>query len=198
MSQYPTSPIFSSINLVSTQPTLVSRAQSGKVYKRKIDGHVWTFSAGYNRVTREEMMPVFAFAMLQEGRYGTFTVVPPDLAAPQGTALGTPLINGASQTGSSLEIDGCTASQSTFAKAGDVFTVDGDLKVYMMTEDIPADVSGNATLIFKPPLEKVPTDGAALTLVDVEFTMSFDGDSRKYNAEPPLLYNYEIDLIESI
>lgn len=198
MSLYPTTPIFSTTALMSSQPTFVSRAQSGKRYARKVDGHLWSLTATYNRLSREDMMPVFAFAIEQDGAFGTFTIIPPDLAVPRGTALGAPLVDGASQVGTSLVIKDCTASQAAFLKQGDVFSLAGDLKVYMMIANAATDGAGATTLNFRPPLEKSPADGAVVTVADVAFTMSFTGASRKYSAVPPLLYDYEVDLIEAI
>jgi hypothetical protein len=142
------------------------------------------------------MAPIFAFALAQDGTYGTFTVVPPDLAEPRGTALGTPVVSGANQQGTSLTISGCDPNQSAFLKAMDIFTIANDPKVYMLVQDAPSDASGNATLVFRPQLEKIPADGAALTVRNVAFTMAFASGIQEYAAKPPVLYDYKVDLVE--
>lgn len=71
---------------------------------------------------------------------------------------GTPLVNGASQTGSSLIIDGLTAAP----QIGDTFTIDGVEKVYTVTATATV-TSGGATLSINPALASTPADNAVIT-----------------------------------
>jgi len=73
---------------------------------------------------------------------------------------GTVLVNGASQTGSSLIVDGLTAAP----QAGDVFKVAGIDKVYTVTSDASVS-SGGATLAINPALASSPADDAAITFL---------------------------------
>ena len=73
---------------------------------------------------------------------------------------GTALVNGASQTGSSLIVDGLTAAP----QAGDVFKVAGIDKVYTVTSDASVS-SGGATLAINPALASSPADDAAITFL---------------------------------
>ena len=195
---YPTTPKFATINLKSSHSTLSSIAQSGRRQVRTLGGHSWAFTAKYDSLTRAEFMPVFAFAISQRGQFGSFTIVPPDLATPQGVATGTPLVQGISQTGNTLEIDGCTPSTTGWMKAGDIFSISGDTKVYMLTADTNSNSGGFAQLKFEPDLTISPADNAAITVTNVAFTMMFSGDVQEYRAVAPLRYNFEIDLIEAL
>jgi len=73
---------------------------------------------------------------------------------------GTVLVNGASQTGSSLIVDGLTSAP----QAGDVFKVAGIDKVYTLTADASVS-SGGATLAISPTLASSPADDAAITFL---------------------------------
>jgi len=86
-----------------------------------------------------------------------------------GTKAGTPLTNGAGQTGASLVSDGWTAS-NTVLKKGDVFTIAGVFRVHPETKaatgilqqfvaaaDGTADGSGNLTIAISP---SIVTSGA--------------------------------------
>ena len=73
---------------------------------------------------------------------------------------GTVLVNGASQTGSSLIVDGLTLAP----QAGDVFKVAGIDKVYTLTADASVS-SGGATLAISPTLASSPADDAAITFL---------------------------------
>ncbi len=85
-----------------------------------------------------------------------------------GGVAGTPLVNGANQTGSSLVTDGWTAN--TTIKKGTIFTISGVyavhpetknsyrfLQQFVVTSDVTADASGNATIPISP---SITTSGA--------------------------------------
>ena len=113
---------------------------------------------------------------------------------------GTPLVNGASQTGSSLITDGWTAAAAARLKKGDVFTIGGTTPVYavnpvsknstgvlqqfVVTADVSSDGTGNATIAIYPPLtatgaqktiSNAPADNAPLTIVGAASTVTAQG-----------------------
>lgn len=101
---------------------------------------------------------------------------------------GTPLVNGASQVGSSLVTDGWTAAAANRLKAGDVFTLPsvfavnpvtkestGRLQQFVVTADAASDGAGAATISIYPSIitsgttqtvTASPADNAALTFTD--------------------------------
>lgn len=109
-----------------------------------------------------------------------------------GALGGTPLVNGASQTGSSLVTDGWTAAAANRLKQGDVFTIagvyavntmskqsTGALQQFTVTADTASDAAGNATVPISPaivasgPYQNVsgsPADNAALTVLGTAAT----------------------------
>jgi hypothetical protein len=104
-----------------------------------------------------------------------------------GTKAGTPLVNGASQTGASLVTDGWTAS-SAVLKKGDIFTIAGVFRVHPETKAVTAtlqqfvataDGTGNLTVAIAPPIvtsgasqnmSGSPADNAAITVVGTAST----------------------------
>jgi hypothetical protein len=87
---------------------------------------------------------------------------------------GTPLVNGANQTGSSLVTDGWTAAAASRLKEGDVFTIagvyavnpqsrgnTGRLRRFTVTADVSSDGSGNATIPIFPAITPPNSDGTA-------------------------------------
>jgi len=73
---------------------------------------------------------------------------------------GTVLVNGASQTGSSLIVDGLDSTP----QLGDVFKIAGVDKIYTVTAT-PTVSSGGATIAIDPALASSPADNAALTFL---------------------------------
>jgi hypothetical protein len=107
---------------------------------------------------------------------------------------GTPLVNGASQSGTSLVTDGWTSAASARLKKGDVFTIagvnavnpqsrqsTGQLRQFVVTADVSSDGSGNATISISPAItasgafqtvDAAPADNAAITIVGSANTVS--------------------------
>lgn len=81
-----------------------------------------------------------------------------------GPGGGTPLINGASQTGSSIAVDGCTAS-TLFLRAGDLVLLGALTQVFELVADATANGSGqvNLTLDMGVVSGGSPADNAAVT-----------------------------------
>lgn len=107
---------------------------------------------------------------------------------------GTPLVNGASQTGSSLITDGWTAAAASRLKKGDVFTIanvyavnpqsrqsTGQLRQFVVTADVSSDGSGNLTAAISPAIvtsgafqnvNAGPADNAAITVLGAASTVT--------------------------
>lgn len=125
-----------------------------------------------------------------------------------GVQGGTPLVNGASQTGSSLITDGWTAAAATRLKQGDVFTIGtgatgvyqvtnqerqatNTLQQFVVTADAASDGSGNMTISIYPPIvaagpqqtvNVTPADNAAITVVGAASTTTPQGLAFQKNA----------------
>lgn len=83
-------------------------------------------------------------------------------------SYGSPLIAGASQTGTSLDVD-ALASDSYKPQAGDTFSIAGIELVYTVTA-APTVSSGVATVAISPALNSSPADNAALTFLSSSHT----------------------------
>ena len=79
----------------------------------------------------------------------------------RGSFGGTPLVAGGSQTGNSINVDGCSLSVTNWIREGDWFGVGGQL--LMATADASSDGSGNVTISFVPRLRSAPADNSAVT-----------------------------------
>ena len=186
---YPTTPEFQAINLESKHNNLVSETVSGRQQVRSIGGQRWSFSARYNPMTRAEFQPVFAFVMSQQGRLGTFTIVPPVIGSTSGSATGSMQVNATTSAGAtSVAVDGITGD----IKAGDFVKFASHSKVYMVTSDR----DGAGSMSIEPPLVSGVTDNEAITYNSVPFTMRLNNDIQTYGLSANEYYEYEIDMIE--
>jgi len=102
---------------------------------------------------------------------------------------GTVLVDGASQTGSSLVVDGLDSTP----QLGDIFKIAGVDKIYTVTAT-PTVTSGGATIAIDPALASSPADNAALTFLS---TSRENGGKTRFSR-----YNYtgseKIAIVDSI
>jgi len=186
---YPTTPEFEAINLESRHNNVMSETVSGRMQVRSLGGQRWSFTAKYNPMTRAEFQPVFAFVMSQQGRFGTFTIVPPVIGDASGDVSGTALVNATTAAGAtSVAMDGITGT----IKAGDFIKFASHSKVYMVT----ADRAGAGSVSIEPPLVSGVTDNEAITYDSVPFLMRLANDVQSYNLASNEYYEYELDMIE--
>jgi hypothetical protein len=125
-------------------------------------GRWWAYDIEFSVLQGLNARRLSAFLDALAGPVGTFTFRDPSILNPSG--LGTPLVKGGGQTGSSLLTDGWTGGG---LKAGDFFSLGSGaiLRLYRLTADAPPS-GGNATLQFVPPLRSSPADNAALNVVN--------------------------------
>lgn len=119
-------------------------------------------------MTRAEAAPWIAALTSLNGIEGTFYFGDPAWTTPRGIGTGTPLINGASETGYDIDTDGWTASQSGILKAGDwvQFGTGSARKLHMVTVDATSDGSGNATLTVWPRVRTAFANDTPITVTN--------------------------------
>lgn len=169
---------------------------SGAMQTTEMPGARWRCSFVMENLTEADAALLQAMLVQLRGQANRLLLHNFARPTPRGTATGTPLVNGASQTGTSLITDGWTAG-ITALKAGDYFGVNGELK--MVTADATADGSGNATISFEPPLRAAPADNAALTTTKPLAIFMLAGPGIDWDAQPAssVLTSLPIDLIEN-
>jgi len=160
---------------------------NGAVQTLELPGARWFGTFDINPRTRAQAAAWQAFLVNLSGSAGRFSAFDPSATSPQGaydSSLDNPLVNGASQTGTSLVTDGWRANITGILKAGDYFSVNGEFK--MVVADVDTDASGAATITFRPALRSSPPDNAALTLINPTVTMMLvDDDQAVWDSSLP-------------
>jgi len=169
-----------SVELRSVSPTRVTVTHSMKRRTRSTGVQRWSMDLVFPPMQRAKYAALTAFLIDQAGQYDSFSYpAPHPFNTPRGTALGTPLVDGAAATGTTLPTKGWTASQTGVMLAGDLLTVFGHSKVYMVTADADSDGTGLASLSIRPALMATPADGAAITVSAVTFNVALVSDTYK-------------------
>jgi hypothetical protein len=193
---------FTAINLKSNQKTLFSETDSGKSFRRQVQGQRFSFTIQYPPMKRSEFAPIMAFIIKQRSRKEDFTINMPTYLNAQGNETGTLLVNGAhSVADTTIAIDGFASDGAGRLKAGDFIKFAHD-KVYMVVDDVTSS-SNASTVTIEPPLRTALTNNSSVTYDSVPFKVYLTSDVQEFQStqndeDGNLLFSYEFDVIESL
>ena len=193
---------FEAINLKSKQKTLVSETDSGKTFRRQVQGQRFSFTISYPPMTRSEFAPIMAFIIKQRSSKENFTITLPSTFNALGNETGTLLVNGShSAADTTIAIDGFAADGAGRLKAGDLIKFAHD-KVYMVVADVTSS-SNAATVTIEPPLRTALADNSSVTYDSVPVTVHLTSDVQEFQTnsndkDGNLLFKFEFDVIESL
>ena len=168
---------------------------SQSVQTLELPGARWHFSCSFDSLSEADAAAMRTFLAKLRGRSNRFTVWPLGVKAMRGVATGTPRVNGAAQTGTTLATDGWTPSTAGILLAGDYIGVNGELK--LLVADAASNGAGQATLSIEPPLRASPTDNAAITTTRPLATFMLDEDASRWTTNAPSLDSFSISATEA-
>lgn len=159
---------------------------AGMTREQAVDAH-WRLVLEMDQLTRVERAVLQGFVLeLMSGDHN-FTMQDYSYVR-RGSGAGTPLVNGANQTGPNIITDGWTASQTGVLLAGD--QVQLGLQLCVVTADVSSNGSGQATIPVRPAVRKALADNASINtsaplgrwkLVDNEFSWETMGGTVRSN-----------------
>jgi len=194
---------FTAFNIKSNQKTLVSQTDSGKTYRRQIDGQRWSFTVSYPLMTRANFQPIMAFIVQQRSQKESFTITFPSYLNATGNETGTVLINGVHAVAdTTIAMDAFAGDGAGRFKAGDFLKFASHDKIYMVVADVTSS-SNAATVTIEPPLTTALADDSAVTYDNVPFTVHLVNDVQAFGTvgadkDGNLLYKYELDVEETL
>jgi hypothetical protein len=169
-----------------------------QVYRHQ--GEFWQGSVSFRAMRRNDAALVQSFLAELRGQFGTFLYGDPDaLALGFMGAGGTILVNGAGQTGNTLNVDGMTIS-STIAKAGDYFQLGtgAGARLYMFTQDLVSNGSGVGVATFEPRLRSAPADNQALIISAPKGLFRLAENTTQWQSDNSSIYNMSLSFREVI
>jgi hypothetical protein len=194
MSTFPSSPKPSSAKVRSISPTFVSTAQNLRQVVSSRNAHRWAVELSFPPMKRVDFAPLWAFIVAQKGRAGSFDFVLPE-HAPRGTWEGTPLVDGAGQTGTVINLKGFAVSKTGVAKAGDFVRFAGSYKTYMVAADANSDSAGKAALHINTTLVASPANSAAVSY-DRKFRCALADDNADTDLSSDMFYAFKVQMME--
>ena len=169
-----------------------------QVYKHQ--GQWWEAEVSLPPMKRADAEQVVAFLLKMNGQYATFLLGDKPATSTRGIGTGTPLVNGASQTGSELVTDGWTTSTTGILKAGDWIQLGSGstTRLYKVLDDVNSDGSGNATINIFPDLRSSPADDAAITVSNTQGLWRLASNETQYSIDQMSVYGITFACVEAL
>jgi hypothetical protein len=165
-------------------------------------GERWEGEVSFVPVRQEDAGLIKSFLANLRGSYGTFLYGDPDYLAqgPLGDASGSPLVDGASQTGQTLDVKSAPINTTGWLKAGDYFQLGtgASARLYMLTADADTDGSGNVTLEFWPNLRTSPSDSQAIIVTGAKGAFRASGNAAAWDISESNIYGFRFPFEEAI
>lgn len=141
-----------------------------------------------------------AWGVKIKGTFGRFLMGDPSARIPRGVATGTPVVKGANQVGETLITDGWTINTNGIMLKGDYFQLGtgASSRLYMLTEDVNSNGSGEATLSFGPALRSSPSDDAPLVVTDAKGVFRLTENVFPWSVQPGKVWRFSFSAIEVV
>ena len=197
---YPYSPEFSSVDFKINTPTQTSETVNGRKLRAGFGTSFYTFAGKYASLTPGQVAPITAFIAEQYGMVESFQIVLPRIsynkAADYAQAVGNAKVKTAAAKGVySVALKGLGVSKAVM-KAGDFFKFANHTKVYMCTNDLTSNSSGEATIYFSGKLTANVAVDEVLTITAVPFTVILDQEADEWTVGSGGMTNIEVSFRE--
>jgi len=177
-----------------TQSPFTSQQQ---VYEH--EGQQWRATFTLPAMKKNHASVWLAFLLSLRGVRGTFKIGDQDRKTIQGVATGTILVNGASQTGNQVALDGFANSTNNVFKAGDYIQIGSYL--YMVIEDVNSNGSGEANVRIEPSLRssiETINDNTTVIYTNTTTIMRLDTNFTNWDTDQVSKYGISFSCSEAL
>lgn len=163
-------------------------------------GQMWTADVTLKPMKRADAEQWNAWLFSLRGQLGTFLMGDPMGATARGVATGTPLVNGGSQTGGSLVIDGATNSTTGWLLAGDYIQLGSgsSARLHKVLADANSDGSGNVTLDIWPHIRVAPADNDTVTVSNAKGLFRLSSNEQGFSINESAIYGMTFAAMEAV
>lgn len=158
-------------------------------------GSLWKASLQFTNLSGDDRREMQAFVVKLNGQQHRFTLHDHSYTR-RGAGGGTLLVNGGTQSGTSLVCDGATASVNNYLRAGDYISFNNEL--HMVIADANSDASGNVTLSIAPPIRKTAANNTVVDyLTPVSGVFMLAGPA-SWDTQPGIISSFTIEAVEDV
>lgn len=197
----PTHTGFAQIELRATNAVAYARSPftfAGQAFA--YSGQMWQADITLPPMKRADAEQWVAWLLSLRGQLGTFLLGDPNGATARGAATGTPLVNGASQTGGSLVIDGAATSVTGWLKAGDYIQLGSgsSARLHKVLADVNSSAGGAVTLDIWPHIRTAPADNAAVTVSSAKGLFRLSSNEQAWSVNEAAIYGMTFGAMEAV
>lgn len=164
-------------------------------------GQMWKIRVTIPLMNRDTAEIYNSFLLKLRGRKGTFLIGDPAGNEPQGSFAGTPLVDGAGQTGDTINLKGFTPSASDVIKSGDWFQLGtgSTSTLHKFLEDADADTSGLVqNMPISVDIRTAPADGASIITTGAQGLFRMAANYTPISINSNTLYSVSFEAMEAI
>ena len=192
--------------ITMTARNSVAISSSPFTYRQQVQKNVgsrWEATITLPPLLRANADVWIAFLLSLGGQYGTFLMGDPIAATPRGSASttpGTPIVNGASQSGGTVAVDGLPASAANYLRAGDYIQLGSGAtsQLYKVLEDVTSNASGQANISIWPDLRSSPTDNSTVVVQDAVGVFRLSSPETSFNIDTASVYGISFAAVEAL
>ena len=193
-------------NITLSAENAVAISQSPFTYQQQVVAHPgqrWAASISLPPMKRPDAEYWVAFLLSLKGQIGTFLLGDPNCVTAQGSASttpGTPLVNGAGQTGDTLIIDGLPVSTTGYLLPGDYIQLGSSTttQFYKVLTQVNTSVSGGATLDLWPNLRSSPANNATIIVANTKGRFRLKDNVTQWGINEISSYGITFDCVEAL
>jgi hypothetical protein len=163
-------------------------------------GQMWQADITLPAMKRSDAEQWVSWLISLRGQYGTFLLGDFVGGTARGTPTGAPLVNGASQTGGELIIDGATPDVTGWLKAGDYIQLgtSSNSRLHKVLQNVDSDGSGNVTLDIWPHLRSSPANNTTVIVSNPKGLFRLSSNETAWTVSDLLLYGITFGAMEVV
>ncbi len=168
----------------------------GSVQRVDFNGGLWAVDVSMPPLRGDDHRLLRSW-LFKIGRVGNWGQITDHSYVRAGAGGGSLLVKGASQSGTTLEMDGATASVTGILKAGDRIGLANGRLVEVAT-DCDSDASGNVTASLVYPIVAAPDDNSAIEIAAPALICRLADPSIGWDSSPADLHGHAFTLIQDV
>jgi hypothetical protein len=193
-----------SIQLTARNATAVT--SSPFTYKQQVlkySASRWEANITLPPMKRADSETWITFLMKLNGQYGTFLLGDPLGQTARGSAstqAGTPLVNGANQTGSSISVDGLPLSVTGYLLEGDYIQLGSGAtaKLHKVMTQVNSDASGTAVIDIWPDIRTSPADNDSIVVANAQGIFRLLNPEVSFSIDMASIYGINFSAVEAL
>jgi hypothetical protein len=174
---------------------MASSPFTGSQQTQEWPGNWWEADVTLPPMIRADAEAWVTFLIARHGMARKFMMGDPSAKTPRGTLGGTPVVDGAGQTGGILAIRGYTASVANVQREGDYIQVGN--RLYKLLEAEDSNSLGKATFDIFPNLRESPGDGDAVITSNCKGTFRLASNDTEWDVDSAMIYGISFKAMEA-